>query len=131
MRHKPLPNRLFYGDNLDAKGKYGTALISVKGGHLKAGDVRDLRGTVEREHAVFGVLLSLEAPTKPVRTEAAAAGFFETPWGTFPRMQLLTVEQLLTGERIRYPEVTHGNVSFKRAKKAAPSAGAAPDLFDD
>lgn len=116
--------------HLDAKGKYGTALISVKGGHLKASDVRDLRGTVEREHAAFGVLLSLEAPTKPMRTEAAAAGFFETPWGTFPRLQLLTVEQLLAGERIRYPEVTHGNVSFKRAKRAAPSTGTAPDLFD-
>lgn len=116
---------------LDDKGKYGTILISVKGGHVQAHDVRDLRGTVEREHASCGVLLTLEPPTKPMRTEAATAGFFETPWGRFPVLQILTIDELLAGGRIQYPTITHGNVSFKRAEKGKDSTAATPDLFSE
>ena len=46
----------------------------VKGGHLKATDVRDLRCVIEREEAEIGVRVSLEAPTRQMRAEAASAG---------------------------------------------------------
>ncbi|MBW7934073.1 MAG: restriction endonuclease, partial [Gemmatimonadaceae bacterium] len=116
---------------LDDKGKYGTVLISVKGGHVHAHDVRDLRGTVEREKAAGGVLLSLEPFSKPMRTEAAAAGFFETPWGKYPRLQLLTVAELLAGARVQYPTITQGNVTFKRAAKVTKGDAPKLDLFGD
>ena len=54
-------------------------ILSVKGGDLKATDVRDLRGVIEREKAEIGVLLTLEEPTKPMRAEAASAGCYKQP----------------------------------------------------
>ena len=51
---------------------------------------------------------------------AAGAGFYESPgWGRkFPRLQLLTVTQLLDGKRIDYP-LWKADVSFKNAPKGA------------
>jgi hypothetical protein len=74
-------------------------ILSVKGGQLKATDVRDLRGVIEREKAGLGVLISLEEPTSKMRTEAASAGFYTSPWdkGKYSRLQLRSVEELLGG----------------------------------
>ena len=35
----------------DASGKAKRVLVQVKSGHVKSGDIRDLRGTVQREQA--------------------------------------------------------------------------------
>ncbi|MBI3741168.1 MAG: restriction endonuclease, partial [Chloroflexi bacterium] len=45
-------------------------LIQVKSGHIKSGDIRDLRGTVEREKAAIGIFITLEKPTKEMEKEA-------------------------------------------------------------
>ncbi|HXF95585.1 MAG TPA: DNA methyltransferase [Gemmatimonadales bacterium] len=73
-------------------------VFSVKGGQLKATDVRDLRGVREREEAEIGVLISFEEPTGQMCAEAASAGFFESPWGRHRRIQLLTVAELSDGK---------------------------------
>jgi site-specific DNA-methyltransferase (adenine-specific) len=67
--------------------------------------VRDLRGVIEREKAEIGVLISMEKPSKPMVKEAAEAGFYKSPHidGKFPRLQILTIEQVLRGEQIAYP----------------------------
>lgn len=93
--------------------------FSVKAGHTGAAHVRDLRGVIEREKAEMGVLISMEQPTQPMRSEAASAGFYEAPWGNkFPKLQLLTVEELLTGKTVEFP---HENVTFKKAPKSRPT----------
>jgi site-specific DNA-methyltransferase (adenine-specific) len=97
-------------------------IISVKGGHLKADDVRALEGVRAREQAAIGVLISFEEPSKKMRTDAASFGFHDTRWGAFPRIQLLTVKDLLDGTRIEYPRMTEGNKTFKRAPKAKRAA---------
>lgn len=53
-----------------------------------------------------------------MRTEAASAGHYHSVhWGKkYPRLQILTVGDLLGGKRIDYPE--HLNVTYKRAPKA-------------
>src|SRR5262249_18490620 len=61
-------------------GETKQIVLSVKGGSVKVGDLRDLRGVVDREEAVIGVLISMEEPTKPMRIEAASAGFYSSPW---------------------------------------------------
>jgi hypothetical protein len=62
------------------------------------------------------VLISLEAPTQAMRSEAASAGFYQAPWGKqYPRLQLLTVEELLAGKTVEFPRE---NVTFKKAPKA-------------
>lgn len=60
----------------------------------------------------------MREPTQPMRAEAAGAGFYDSPgWHTkHPRLQLLTIEQLLDGKQIDFPHVT--GVTFKRAPKA-------------
>ena len=94
-------------------------VLSVKAGHVSVSHVRDLRGVVERERADIGVLISLEEPTAPMRKEAASAGFYTSPWRKHPRLQLLTIDELLTGRGIDRPPA-QTSVTFKRAPKAPP-----------
>jgi site-specific DNA-methyltransferase (adenine-specific) len=71
-------------------------LISVKGGqHVGVGMIRDLHSVMERERAPMGLFLTLAEPTRPMLAEAAAAGFWETDWGAIPRLQIVTIGQLL------------------------------------
>ena len=81
--------------------------------------MRDLRGVIEREKAEIGVLISLEEPTKPMRTEAATAGFYTRPAGrSIPAPANPHRGQLLEGKQIDYPPSAQVNVTFKKAPKA-------------
>lgn len=99
------------------RGRTSQIVISVKGGKLRADDVRALDGVRNRDGAEIGVLISFEEPTQRMRSDAAALGFFDTPWGRFPRIQLLTVAELLEGRQIQYPRVTGGNQTLKAAPR--------------
>lgn len=101
------------------QGKFETVLISVKAGGTSVAHVRDLRGTIEREKAALGVLITMQEPTAPMRTEAVTTGFYESvAWNTrHPKMQLLTVAELLAGARIDMPPLRQVNATFKKAKK--------------
>jgi site-specific DNA-methyltransferase (adenine-specific) len=74
-----------------------TMLVQVKSGKVGAREVRDFVGTITREKAEMGVFLTLAEPTKPMRTEAAAAGMYTSPWDkqNYPKVQILTIGQLL------------------------------------
>lgn len=110
-----IDGRLAFHDNPGGKTK--NVILSVKGGKLKAQDVRDLRGVVERENAEIGVLISMEDPTQQMRKEAASAGFYSSPWNSkHPRLQLLTVKELLDGKGIDYPAPKQTNITLKKAK---------------
>lgn len=98
-------------------GKTHQIIMSVKAGHVNVAHIRDLRGVLDREKAEMGVLISLEEATGPMRKEAASAGFYTSPWGKHPRLQVVTVEQLLTGHGIDRPPV-QASATFKRAPKA-------------
>ncbi|MBV9657023.1 MAG: restriction endonuclease [Verrucomicrobia bacterium] len=106
--------KFFY--DVDGKGAH-KAVVSVKSGKLKADDVRALNHVREREGADFGFLLTLEPPTKPMQADAATAGLYESPTGKkYPRVQLLTIENLLAGsERAEHPDAMP-NTNFKKAK---------------
>jgi DNA modification methylase len=108
--------RLFFHDE-GGTGKTKQILLSVKAGHVNVSHLRDLRGVIDREKAEIGVLLCLEDVTKPMRTEAASAGFYKSPWGNHPRLQILTIAELFEGKEINYPHPA-GNLTFKRAPKA-------------
>ena len=120
---KGIDGRLFFHD--DPNGSTKQIIISVKAGeHITSAFVRDLVGTITREKAEIGVLISMAEPTRDMRKEAASAGFYTSPWGKHPRVQLLTVQGLLSGERIDYPPSQQVNATFKRAKKAATGEAA-------
>ena len=80
-------------------------VIQVKGGHVSAPQVRDLKGVVEREKAALGLFISLDEPTGPMRTEAASGGFFHSDlWNReYPRIQLRTVSEMLAGQGFDLP----------------------------
>ena len=86
---------------------------------------------VEREQAALGVLLTLNAPTKAMRTEAAAAGFYASPWGQHPRVQILTVGELMAGKKLDAPPPRQTSRTYKRAPKALNKAGEQPEMFGD
>lgn len=97
---KGIDGRLYFHDD-PASGKTKEIIFSVKSGHVTAKDLRDLRGVLDREKAQVGVLISLEEPTKPMRTEAASSGFYDSPWGKkYPHIQIFTVRELLDGKSI-------------------------------
>lgn len=125
-----IDGRIFFHDGSPAD-KTRQIILSVKAGHVTVSQVRDLVGVVQREKAAMGVLISFEEPTRPMRAEAASAGFFETPWGKHPKIQLLTVGELLDGRRIDYPQTAGVNRTFKQAPKAKAKKASAPSLFND
>jgi hypothetical protein len=90
----------------DKSGKAKQVIVQVKSGYVGVNHVRDLEGVLEREKAAIGALITLRQPTKPMLTEAAAAGFYESKDlpGQYPRLQILTIAELLEGKRIQYPE---------------------------
>lgn len=102
------------------------SLISVNSGTVHAHDVRDLRGVVERDKAALGVLITLNEPTKPMRDEATAAGFYVLPYDEtkkYPKIQLLTIRELLEGKQIECGPLHHTAATFKQAPKAQKAAG--------
>ncbi len=111
----------------EVKGKPKRVLVQVKSGSVHSSYIRDLRGTVDREKAVMGVLITLEPPTRDMKTEALSAGFYASPgWKRdFPKIQILTIEELLEGSSIRMPPAFG---TFKQAQVAGTVATQDPLL---
>jgi DNA modification methylase len=98
-------------------------VFSVKSGGVGVKDIRDLRGVVEREKAAVGVLITLEEPTTPMKREAAAADFYHSDWRNtkHPRLQILTIEELMAGKKLDLPYLARtpaADLTFKKAPKA-------------
>jgi site-specific DNA-methyltransferase (adenine-specific) len=108
---------------INEKNKTEQVLIQVKSGHVKSGDIRDLRGAVEREGAAIGVFITLEEPSKDMVTEAASSGHYRSNlWQqNYPRIQILTIEELLDGRTIDMPKSIPGQ--FKQAEKIKKDDG--------
>jgi site-specific DNA-methyltransferase (adenine-specific) len=96
------------------------AIVSVKGGeHVSDTMVKDLIATVDHENAKMGVFVTLTPPTQPMKTRAVAAGFYETEYGQFPKIQILTIEDLFKGMRPHMPWIDAS--VFKKAKREQTS----------
>ena len=86
---------------------------------------------VDRGKAEIGTLISFDKPTKLMRQEAATAGFYTSPWGKHPRLQLFTVAELLEGKTIDYPRTAGINRTYKQAPRVIKKVAESPTLFDD
>jgi hypothetical protein len=106
-------------------------VVSVKGGNLKADDLRALNHVRERESAEIALLVSLDLPTRGVIADAASAGFYESASGKkFSRMQLLTIDGLLSGkQRAEHPDHAP-DLNFKKAKAEASATQTESWAFD-
>ncbi len=117
-----IDGRLYFHD--DRSGDSKQIIFSVKGGqNIGVAEVRDLIGVLQREKAQIGVYISFAEPTKPMQKEAAEAGFYTSADGSrYPRLQLLTIEGLLTGtQRLQRPLHVR-DVTFKKAPKSRAEA---------
>jgi len=122
-----IDGRLYFHD--DESGKTKQVIISVKGGHTGVSHIRDLVGVLDRENAQIGVLLTLQEPTQPMRSEAASAGFYDSLWGKHPRVQILTIEELLDGHQIDMPPIRQVNQTYRRAPRHEKENGHQPSLL--
>ncbi|HET9177336.1 MAG TPA: restriction endonuclease [Terriglobia bacterium] len=107
-------SHIYFGSHKSGRAKQ--VIVQVKSGYIGVNHVRDLKGVLAREKAAIGALITLREPTKPMRVEAASAGFYETSDPSeklikmqpnsgrrSPRLQILTVAELLAGKKIEYP----------------------------
>jgi DNA modification methylase len=104
----------------EEKRKSKIIIISVKGGKTGPVDIRELKGTVEREKAAMGVLITLDPPTKEMETEGATAGFYESVLfkKKFPKIQILSVKDYFdNNKRAQLPLFTKRALTYKEAPK--------------
>jgi len=90
------------------------AIVSVKGGdNVSVPMIRDLAHVVDRENARIGVFITLADSTGPMRTEAVKTGYYETLYGKYPKIQILTIRELFEGKQPNIPLVDSS--AFKKA----------------
>ena len=90
-------------------------VLEVKGGkNVNISVVRDLRGVLERDNALMAGLIVMDdlgpRKTASFKTEMAAAGHLEVNGVPYPKMQMLTVPDILEGKRFLTPSVARGKV---------------------
>ena len=93
----------FFDDNT---GKAKRIIVQVKSGQVRRDMIATLKGDMARENAEIGLFITLEAPTRPMIQEAAAAGIYtpgQIPNHDYPRVQILTIEDLLSGVQAEVP----------------------------
>jgi DNA modification methylase len=118
-------NLYFFDDN---SGKAKRVIISVKSGNIKSGDVRDLKGVLEREKAEIGAFLTLKPATKDMTKEAITSGYYESAhYGKFPKIQILTIEDILKGKKLEYPQGT--SQTFKKAERQSKDGLKQTNMF--
>ena len=113
----------FFDDN---SGKAKRIIVQVKSGHVTRDQIATLKGDMDREEAEIGLFITLETPTRPMETEATSAKFYTPehfPDNHYPRIQILTIEELLSGARADYPRLAP-DTTFRRAPRRRRTAGA-------
>jgi hypothetical protein len=106
----------FFDDN---SGKAKQIIVQVKSGNVSAPQVRDLTGVLQREKVSIGLFLTLREPSRPMLQEAAGAGFYVPeyfPDQRFPRVQILTIAELLQGKQAQYPRYAP-TATFRQASR--------------
>jgi len=116
--------RLYFRESED--GPLRQVIASVKGGKLKSTFVMELQGVVARERAPMGILITLNEPSKQMRRNADSSGFFISPLGTFPKIQIITVQQILSGNGFTLPPIQKMEGMRKRALSVAAPASQIP-----
>jgi len=107
----------------DPSGKPKRAMVQVKSGHVAVNAIRELKAVAAKD--ALGIFVTLEPPTAPMQTEAISAGFYHSPgWNKdYPKIQILTIEELLHGKAVDMPPQTETSVTFAKAPKVSRKAG--------
>ena len=106
----------FFDDN---SGKPKRIVVQVKSGGVQRSQVATLKSDMERENADLALFVTLKPPTRPMQQEALQAGFYAPeafPDHQFPKVQILTIEDLLAGIQPQYPRYAP-QATFQRAPR--------------
>ena len=113
----------FFDDN---SGQAKRIVIQVKSGRVDRAQIAALKGDMEREKAEIGLFITLQQPTRAMTAEAASAGFYTPehyPDSHYPRVQILTIKELLAGaRRAEYPRLAP-EATFRQAPRRRRAAG--------
>lgn len=116
-----IDGRLYFSVPKDNELK--SLVIEVKGGkNVNISVVRDLRGVLEREGAEMAGLIIMgdlgDRKMANFHSEMAQAGDLKIGGVHYPRMQMLTVEEILQGKRFKTPSVARGR--FQTRQQSLP-----------
>lgn len=113
---KGIDGRIYF----EMKKELGVMVLSVKGGAVFPRDVRDLRGVLADEDGVYlGGLITMKEPTKGMKDAAAEAGTWEYQGIQYPRIQILTVKEMVE-EKNRFMSPTKIGSKIKKQQGAFP-----------
>ena len=119
----------FFDDN---SGKAKRIIVQVKSGKVNRGQVATLIGDMKDQKAELGIFITLQQPTRPMRTLALGAGVYTPqhfPDHSYPRVQILTIEELLEGAQAEYPRFA-APATFKRASRRKRAQGSQQRLTE-
>jgi hypothetical protein len=107
----------------DAAGAYKRVIVQVKSGHVGVNAIRELNTVVGDE--AIGVLITLEPPTEPMKVEAIAAGYYHSPIydREYPKIQILTIEEMFQGKEVDMPSLEQTSVTFAKAPRVSKKSG--------
>ena len=106
----------FFDDN---SGKPKRIVVQVKSGNVQRNQIATLKSDMEREKADLALFVTLKPPTNPMQQEALQAGFYAPeafPDHQFPKVQIITIEDLLSGAQPQYPRYAP-TATFQRAPR--------------
>jgi site-specific DNA-methyltransferase (adenine-specific) len=103
------------------EGKASRVIVQVKSGHIGVNAVRELTAVTAKE--AIGVLITLEPPTTPMITEAISTGYYHSQLydKDYPKIQILTIEELLQGKTVDMPPQTQTSIAFPKAPRVKKS----------
>jgi len=103
----------------DRKFGLKRAIVQVKSGHVNSGMIRDLKGTLDTDQAAVGIFITLESSTREMDTAAVTAGYYHSEiWNRdYPRIQILSIEQLLNGAEVKLPQTPNNATAFKQTEQ--------------
>jgi site-specific DNA-methyltransferase (adenine-specific) len=89
----------------DAESQVQRIVVQVKSGGVQVKDIRELRDVVSRQKGAIGIFITLEEPTSEMIKEMKATEPYISPKFNqeFPKIQILTIEELLKGKRPQLP----------------------------
>ncbi len=112
----------------EVSGKPKRVVVQVKSGHIGVNAVRELKAVAAND--AIGVFITLEPPTSPMKVEAVDASYYHSPVydKDYPKIQILTIEELLQGKTVDMPPQTQTNITFAKAQKITQKEGVQPAM---
>jgi len=86
------------------KKGFSKCYLQVKSGNVGLKEIQRFSRVIDSFDGKMGIFLTLKKPTKPMLDEIAKLPPYKLEhFGSFPKIQILTIEELLDGKRPRIP----------------------------